>query len=641
MNFDDEVLKIIDINHELFTFCYHRVMNIFKFFCSNTYSRTRHCLSEFSRYLCINNNESWKCPNGYDTGITCYNSMARSNVPLILQNENVVSWYTCGPTVYDEMHIGHAYCYMQLDIIRHILEKYFNYDVVFVMGITDIDDKIIAKSREENMTIQHIVKHFEQDFFADLGKLQIIPPKIITRVTDHIPQIIDFCEQIYKKGFAYVTSKGTLYFDIKKYGKFGKLSDMGLEEEKESIDIEKKDPRDFALWKTFKPGEPWWISPWGKGRPGWHIECSAMASSVFGSQLDLHSGGRDLIFPHHENEESQSEVYHGTTQWANYWIHTGHLHLKNELKMSKSLNNMITVKQFLKEYTSNDFRLMCLRVPYQNDVEYLEETMKDCKAINKKFNDFLAEAEAYVDGESNYGPIDESHLLKCLADTRNCIHESFCNNFNSPQALISINNFVSEVNKQLQVNKSNKYGSRSSGVISACSSFVTRILNILGINYTSKKELIMSSDETTATLTHVVDTLVKFRSNIRHYALTTGEISQPQYKAVLQDAKRKQIEDIEETLPVSSSEPPVDKGDMVWTVKKLTPSEQIQLQRTEREPLMKACDDVRDELFIAGVKLKDKGKESSWSIIEDKTLLGKKSTLSSHDAFDPQYFPRR
>ncbi|XP_023230627.1 probable cysteine--tRNA ligase, mitochondrial isoform X1 [Centruroides sculpturatus] len=582
-------------------------MNIHRTLYSTIY-RIRSCLLRIKhKHLCrhlSNNCEGWKRPHGYDTGISCYNRLTKSNVPLILQNENVIYWYTCGPTVYDEMHIGHAYCYMQFDIIRRILEKYFNYDIILTMGITDIDDKIIAKSREENMTIQHIVKHFEQDFFADLGKLKIIPPKIITRVTDYIPQIIDFCDQIYKKEYAYLTSKGTLYFDMEKYGNFGKLSDMGLEEEKESIDPEKKDYRDFALWKAVKPGEPWWNSPWGKGRPGWHIECSAMASHIFGSQLDIHSGGKDLIFPHHENEERQSEVYHNTTQWANYWIHTGHLHLSNDVKMAKSLNNTISVKDFLKEYTPNDFRIMCLRIPYQNDVEYLEETVKECKSINKKFNEFLAETEAYVDGESNYGPIDESHLLKCLANTRNSVEKSFRNNFNCPETLICLNELMSEVNKQLKVNKSNMYKSRSPGVISACSSFVARILNILGIEYPSKKALITSSDETTAMLSHVVDALVKFRSNVRLYALTTGESAQPQYKAYTQEINSKEITDTEQPLPVPPSEPPDDKGDTVWTIKKLTPSEQIQLQRMEREPLMKACDDVRNELFIAGVKLK-------------------------------------
>ncbi|MCL4139843.1 UNVERIFIED_CONTAM: hypothetical protein GTU68_046492, partial [Idotea baltica] len=279
-----------------------------------------------------------------------------------------VTWYNCGPTVYDSAHIGHALCFVRLDIIKRILQDIFHLNVVQVTGITDVDDKIIARTKELNTCVQTLTQKYEKEFFKDMAKLNVLPPSIAPRVTEHIPQILSFVAKIMEKGLAYDVGQGTVYFDTESYGRYGKLVKQN---EKEIIQIfsdsRKKSIRDFVLWKgAAKDDCITWDSPWGPGRPGWHIECSAMASRFFGEELDLHSGGIDLLFPHHENEEAQCCAHHTRDQWCNYWIHTGHLHIKGNTKMSKSLYNTISIQKFLEEHSANTFRLYCLFSHYRN-----------------------------------------------------------------------------------------------------------------------------------------------------------------------------------------------------------------------------------------------------------------------------------
>nr|CAD7426019.1 unnamed protein product [Timema monikensis] len=235
-----------------------------------------------------------------------------------------------------------------------------------VMGITDIDDKIIHRAAELGEDINTLTRRFEAEFHEDMAKLNIKPATIITRVTDFVPRIISFVQEIVDKGNGYVTVDGSVYFDTSQFDRYGKLFPVSMNEEPAQPSVDKKSPLDFALWKGAKPHEPSWLSPWGPGRPGWHIECSTMASAMFGRTMDLHSGGVDLLFPHHENEEAQSCVHHGVSQWVNYWLHSGHLHLKGNTKMSKSLKNTISIRDFLTKFTANEFRVFCLLSRYRN-----------------------------------------------------------------------------------------------------------------------------------------------------------------------------------------------------------------------------------------------------------------------------------
>uniref|UniRef100_A0A8B9JN53 cysteine--tRNA ligase n=1 Tax=Astyanax mexicanus TaxID=7994 RepID=A0A8B9JN53_ASTMX len=299
-----------------------------------------------SRAVCSEAGNKWIKPAGYDTGIKTYNSLSRQKEPLVLAKEGVATWYSCGPTVYDHAHLGHACSYVRFDILQRILTRVFGINITHVMVITDIDDKIIQRGLEENISPLVLARMYEEEFKKDMMALKVLPPAVYMRVTENIPQIVAFVERIISNGHAYATDQGDVYFDTQSIGsRYGKLVNFGNAAEAPGVK-DKRDPRDFALWKASKPQEPYWESPWGRGRPGWHIECSTIASSVFGSQLDIHSGGIDLAFPHHENEIAQCEAYHKCDQWGNYFLHSGHLHLKGSSeKMSKSLKNYITIKQ--------------------------------------------------------------------------------------------------------------------------------------------------------------------------------------------------------------------------------------------------------------------------------------------------------
>jgi len=285
------------------------------------------------------------------TPFVVYNSLVRSKAPLLLRVKDKLDWYLCGPTVYDSAHIGHARSYVCQDIVKRIFEK-FNISVKMVMGMTDIDDKIIARAKETNQDWRILARHFEAEFLQDMKDLKVSLPTVITRVSDHIPEIIKFVQGIEKNGFAY-TEGNSVYFDTSSFQKdytYGKLQPLRHTSDNQvsqsNDDKGKKNPKDFVLWKGSSTEILGWNSPWGHGRPGWHIECSAMSSEIFGDKLDLHSGGIDLQFPHHDNEIAQCEAHFLSHQWCNYFIHTGHLHIQGK-KMSKSLKNFTTIKSVL------------------------------------------------------------------------------------------------------------------------------------------------------------------------------------------------------------------------------------------------------------------------------------------------------
>lgn len=526
------------------------------------------CLKK--RHVAYRHNVSsdWKLPSGYETNISVYNCITDSKVPLILKNSNYMSWYMCGPTVYDSAHLGHACCYVKFDIIRRILSSYFNINVVMMMGVTDIDDKIINRAAERKEDPKKLADYYEKKFFEDMANLNIQPPSVVTKVTNFIPEIINFIQKIIDKKQAYIAVDGSVYFDTLSFDRYGKLSTYIPREG--IIPEQKKSLMDFALWKGSKPGEPWWASPWGpgRGRPGWHIECSAMASSVFGSNIDFHSGGIDLLFPHHENEEAQSCAFHGVEQWVNYWLHSGHLHVKGEEKMSKSLKNTISITDFLSSFSANEFRIFCLLSPYRDGMEYTDTLMQNAVAITKKIESFLTDSEAYIKGYTAHGDIDESQLLESLSNTKVKVLRALSDDFDTATAMSALTSLIGSANKMLhQRPQTISQPVRNPAAVAAVVTYVRQSLEKFGFTFKSRKESSLQYVDGSQHIDGILDNIVQFRNQVRIYALDP-----PQAENKTRDLKD--------------------------------------------EALLQACDSLRDNLLSAGVQIKDHGKMSTWSYTE-------------------------
>uniref|UniRef100_A0ABI7WHL0 cysteine--tRNA ligase n=1 Tax=Felis catus TaxID=9685 RepID=A0ABI7WHL0_FELCA len=396
--------------------------------------------------------QGWLQPAGHDTGVKVYNSLTRRKDPLIVGSADAASWYSCGPTVYDHAHLGHACSYVRFDIIRRILTRVFGCNIIMVMGITDVDDKIIKRASEMNVSPASLANLYEENFKQDMAALKVLPPTVYLRVTENIPHIISFIEGIIANGHAYSTAQGNVYFDLRSRGdRYGKLVGAVPSPATEPVDSDKRHPSDFALWKAAKPREVFWASPWGNGRPGWHIECSTISSLVFGSRLDIHSGGMDLAFPHHENEIAQCEAFHQCRQWGNYFLHSGHLHVKGkEEKMSKSLKNYITVKDFLKTFSPDVFRLFCMRSSYRSAVDYSDGTMLEAKHLLLAAAAFIEDARAYMKGQLVCGPVGEGLLWERLRHTREAVKAALADDFDTPAAVDAVMDLIHRGNGQLQ-----------------------------------------------------------------------------------------------------------------------------------------------------------------------------------------------
>ncbi|KAL1922183.1 uncharacterized protein VTP21DRAFT_9722 [Calcarisporiella thermophila] len=529
-----------------------------------------------------------------------FNSLTRSKNEFQPAKGKQVTWYNCGPTVYDASHMGHARTYLTMDIIRRILQSYFGYDVFMVMNITDIDDKIILRARqnhlfqklkstttvlsediinrietawvefarsklplppgcewqlshwksfqermdandraeaksaaltepkfpmyftalktsfealsaakdalskgdrskeivdtllensrdvisplldkEEGATVtdpkifRDTAAYWENEFMKDMEALNVQPVDVLTRVSEYVPEIVTYIEKIIANGYAY-EAEGSIYFDTTAFDAkpehhYAKLEpwsrgNMSLIEEGEgSLGSKlqgKKNASDFALWKKSKPGEPAWPSPWGAGRPGWHIECSVMASEVLGSNLDIHSGGSDLAFPHHDNELAQSEAYHGCPQWVNYFLHAGHLHIEGQ-KMSKSLKNFISIREALKKYSSRQIRMLFLMYQWNARLDFGDSSMTETISVETALNNFFTNVKAIVaehrsqglhvlsEGSHQYRK-DEKGLMDTLLEKQRLVHLALCDNLNTPAVISEIMDLVSTTNVYLK-----------------------------------------------------------------------------------------------------------------------------------------------------------------------------------------------
>lgn len=314
-----------------------------------------------------------------------YNALTGRKEEFIPLNPNRVGMYVCGVTVYDLCHIGHARSAIVFDTIYRYF-RYRGYDVIYVRNFTDIDDKIIKRANEEGVDYKTIADRYIMEFYCDMGGLGLEKPTVEPKATDHIPEMVRLISILIQKGYAYERN-GDVFFSVEKFKDYGKLSKRNLEEMKAGarvdIDEKKDNPLDFALWKASKPNEPFWESPWGRGRPGWHIECSVMSQKYLGETFDIHGGGKDLIFPHHENEIAQSEAATGKP-FARYWIHNGFVNINKE-KMSKSLGNILTIKEILKEWLPETLRLFFLSHHYRSPVDYSEEGLKESQTGLDRF----------------------------------------------------------------------------------------------------------------------------------------------------------------------------------------------------------------------------------------------------------------
>ncbi|KAM7541476.1 hypothetical protein Aperf_G00000022970 [Anoplocephala perfoliata] len=490
-----------------------------------------------------------------------YNSLSNSKVPFIPKRGRDVTWYCCGPTVYDRSHMGHARSYISFDIIRRVLVDYFGFNVKFVMNITDIDDKIIKRARQQylisgyyenassvsqvkqdireairkksrrntlNRTnvntsndaladyldsklgssisdykiFESLPRRMEKEFLEDMRSLNVLDADKLTRVSEYVDQIIAYIQKIIDNGFAYAVESGSVYFNTKKfaeteghfyaklvptaYGDAAKLASG--EGDLTTTEAEKRNFSDFALWKASKPGEPAWPSPWGQGRPGWHIECSVMASNTIGDSMDIHTGGVDLKFPHHDNELAQSEAYFGHSHWVNYFLHAGHLTISG-CKMSKSLKNFITIRDALRQHSARELRFAFLLHSWRDTLDYSADTMNEALAFNKTITDFLYNVSHALKllshGEhKDTGDLPENQdLSSALSAAQSEVFEALCDSIDTQRAMSAIRKLINAYN---QVDCTQPLETKSAHLTArayqsyALAAFILRLLCVFG-----------------------------------------------------------------------------------------------------------------------------------------------------------------
>ncbi len=383
-----------------------------------------------------------------------YNTLTRKKEEFIPIDKNEVKMYSCGPTVYDYFHIGNARPFIVFDTMRRYLE-YCGYKVKFVQNFTDIDDKMIKRAYDEGITVKELGERFINEYFEDASALGIDRATVHPKATENIDAIIEIVKKLEEKGFAYNVD-GDVYFSTKKFREYGKLSKQPLEdlEAGARIDINdtKRDVMDFALWKKQKPGEPAWESPWGMGRPGWHIECSAMANKYLGETIDLHSGGQDLIFPHHENEIAQSESANGKP-FANYWMHNGYININNQ-KMSKSLGNFFTVRDIREKYESEVIRFFMLSAHYRNPINFSDVLMEQAKSAVGRVYTCIENLEFLKQG-ANDDKADDS-ILQSLNEFKKKYIAAMDDDLNTADAIAAIFDIVYLANTKIDDKSSKK-----------------------------------------------------------------------------------------------------------------------------------------------------------------------------------------
>lgn len=373
-----------------------------------------------------------------------YNTLTRAKETFLPIEPGKVKMYVCGPTVYDYIHIGNARPLIFFDVVRKYLRS-IGYDVAYIVNFTDVDDKLIRRANETGSTVPEVADRFIRQYYEDTEGLGIEQATVHPRVTENMAEIIAFIEELMRQGRAYENG-GDVYFRTAAFPEYGKLSHQNLEELQYGIRIEvderKENPQDFVLWKAAKPGEIYWSSPWGDGRPGWHIECSAMVRKYLGTTIDIHGGGQDLTFPHHECEIAQTESLTGKPM-ANYWLHNGYININNE-KMSKSLGNGVNVNQILKSVGSKTLRYFMLSAHYRNPLNFSDEAIDQAKNGLARIENCLANlrhrAKTAGDGEA------DANIAQAVERVRTMFHEKMNDDFNTPDAITAYFELVNEAN---------------------------------------------------------------------------------------------------------------------------------------------------------------------------------------------------
>ena len=415
-----------------------------------------------------------------------YNTLTRKKEVFKPLHDGKVTIYACGPTVYDYFHIGNARPFITFDVLRRQLERE-GYEVTFVQNFTDIDDKMIRRANQEGITVRELGERFIREYFVDAAALNVRRASVHPKATDHIQEIIDLISRLIANGHAYATPGGDVYYRVSAFPGYGKLSGQSLEEreagasERLNVETDKESPEDFTLWKAQKPGEPAWESPWGKGRPGWHIECSAMSMKYLGETIDIHCGGKDLVFPHHENEIAQSEGATGHP-FVRYWMHNGFINIDNQ-KMSKSLNNFFTVRDISKEYDLEAVRLFMLSAHYRSPINFSRDQIE---AANASLNRLYTARDHLVfqreHGEERPLNEEEERFVSRLKEYEAKFDAAMDDDLNTADALAAIFEMVKEANVTVHDGSSREVAERAL-------SSLTAVCDVLGIMTREMNEL--------------------------------------------------------------------------------------------------------------------------------------------------------
>ena len=446
-----------------------------------------------------------------------YNTMTNKIEEFKTIEENKVKMYVCGPTVYNCIHLGNA----RPIVVFDTLARYFKYkgmEVDYVQNFTDVDDKIINKSIEEGISASEVSEKYIKCFFEDINRLNILESVKRPKVTENMAEIIEIIQKLIDNGFAY-EKDGDVYFEVKKYKDYGKLSNQKIEELElgARIDVSeiKKNPMDFALWKKKKKeGEPFWESPWGQGRPGWHIECSAMAKKYLGDTFDIHGGGQDLVFPHHENEIAQSKcAYHGN--FANYWLHNGFIQINGD-KMSKSLGNFFLLREILEKFSGNVVRLFILSTHYRKPINFSFENMEDTKKALQNIVKSMNKFEAIIGKYKNEKTVEIKNLdfSQKIDEFDKKFEDAMDEDMNTPQALATIFDQIRETNKFISVNK-DELSTIYAEIEKSYESLKRKIGNVFGIEIEMENSAKEEDGENMELTKKLIELLIKLRSEAR------------------------------------------------------------------------------------------------------------------------------
>lgn len=411
-----------------------------------------------------------------------FNTLTRKKEEFKPIEEGKVKIYACGPTVYNFIHIGNARPLCVFDVLRRFLE-YIGYDVRFVQNFTDIDDKIIKRANEEGLTYKEVSEKYIDEFWKDVKGMNVREATVHPKATENIDEIIDIVSTLIDKGYAYAVN-GDVYFSPSKFKEYGKLSHQPLEDLEAGARIMvgevKKEPMDFALWKSAKPGEPYWDSPWGHGRPGWHIECSAMVRRYLGKTIDIHCGGQDLIFPHHENEIAQSECCNGVP-FAHYWMHNGYINVDN-VKMSKSLGNFFTVRDVAEKYGYEPIRFLMISSHYRSPINYSTDIIEQCKASLARLYNCRDGLDFALEKAGDGAVSDE--LLAMFDKRRRQFIDAMSDDLNTADAIAALFELVRDINTNVIAANANK------GSVEEAIKVFDELADVLGLVYDRKKESI-------------------------------------------------------------------------------------------------------------------------------------------------------